>query len=854
MNVQSLNSGSTREFDFGTVVLDALKQTPEACVFRFEQTELSRRELREKACALAERLRKRNIRAGSIVAIEIAHSLELPIAICGALAAGACVVPIDPFISEERRIAILEDIQPDFVLKRDESTPNPIGIEQSGHANVGRKTLDTDLAFVVYTSGSSGGPKGVMISHESYVRRMQKIPESFNPMDDDVDLVWTPSSFTVMVDEIFLPIIVGFPSVIAAPALRADPYAFAELVRRARITCFRVTPSVLDLLLRPATADALSGVRTLICSGEAMPASLQSKVHDLLPADLLGFYGATEAPAIAYIPYDRAAPPIDDTICIPQPFAPIRIVDESDQEVAATVPGEIWVGGLAVAKGYYRKPELTAEKFLERDGERWYRTGDLGRQFENGQIQILGRADMSEVNINGARVSLPEITEALRALPDVAAAFISAVERDGQRDPTLVAHCLVENPDSFDENALRKNLTARLPSPAIPTSFLLVEEMPLTDNGKIDAVGLKRSATAHLASLHDSSLRANADTAPPSGAAPTTALLRTVLDVGEHVLSTKGLSGRDSFFASGGDSLLAVHYALELGEKLDLNIKTTLVANADTFEEIAQAIESGNAHTSFAAKLVRDGSPDEAPIFTFNDRRRYELLAPQLSTKAQIWNLNIFGLPSQSEFPLDGFTLQQMAELFADRVLAVHPSGPWRLLAFCQSACLAVETARVLEARTGKVASLFLVDAFFREFFPTPSVHLKRLLTFGPAFYGRKVMRRLGLRASDETLDVPNENNSAVLSKSEEDTKLRKCFDDVCWSYQITPYDGPVTLFISQELRHHDRKSCKELAAQGLTVRLVDGMHMTLFQPRAGNDGLALAIDSELSTQEPATF
>ena len=408
------------DYDFGAMLLEALEDAPARCAFRFQGVELTRKQLRDEALALAARLKDAGLRPGALVAIEIEHSLELAVAMCGVQVAGACAVPIDPALGDERRDAIIENVRPVCTLTRAPSQDGDgkvaVAIESNAEPGTDHDRCNPDLAFIVYTSGSSGGPKGVMIHHENYVRRMQNVVPSVSVSDGDTDLAWTPSSFITMVDELFLPLLCGVPTVIAEPAIRTDPRAFTALVQREGVTTFRITPSLLNVVLRStAAAEALAGVRTLICAGEAMPAELQAMAHRQLSANLLGFYGATEAPAAAKTVFDKDAPTVDTTICTSQPFLSLRVAREDGADAATDETGEIWIGGCAVARGYYRRPELTAEKFLERDGERWYRTGDLGRRLKGGEIELLGRADLSEVNIHGVRISLPEIIDTMNS-------------------------------------------------------------------------------------------------------------------------------------------------------------------------------------------------------------------------------------------------------------------------------------------------------------------------------------------------------------------------------------------------------------------------------------------------------
>lgn len=790
-----------------------------------------------------------------MVTIEIEHSLELAVAMCAVQIAGACAVPVDPAIGSARRAAIFADVDPPLSLTTGEGPSAAIAIESRAPHEEGGG-CEADLAFVVYTSGSTGGPKGVAIPHESYVRRMRYVVSSIEPRGGDTDLAWTPSSFIGMLDDFFLPLLLGVPAIIAAPAIRSNPDAFAALVREEGVTSFRTTPSLLSFVLKSGAADGLRGVRTIVCSGETVSPELQTLVHEQLSATLTGFYGATEAPAVAFQSFERGTPPQRSTLCTPQPFVRLRVALEDGTTVEDGTAGEMWIGGGTIARGYHRRPELTARSFVERDGTRWYRTGDLARRLTDGRLEILGRADTSETNINGTRVSLPETLETLRAAPGVADGWVGSVRRDGkdrqpgdgpsgrqsgrQSDPILFGYCVMVPGAAFDISDLRRDLAARLPSPAVPAILLEIDEMPLTDNGKIDAQRLRDAAVAHLAGGTD---RRGAATAAPAESA----MLSGVVEVAEKILDVRGIAGEDGFFAAGGDSLHAIRYALALSERFGMDVRTSLVTNSDSFAAIARMIAKGKGQSAFRMRTVREGRPGTTPLVTLNDSRRYEVLAPQMAATCPIQNLNMFGITEDLLDDVENFELAELAAIFADEIERSDPTGPWRLVAFCQHGALAIEIARFLQHRSGLPPTLLLIDTFFTEHNPTRRVQLMRLIEMGPLYYLRKIPRRFGRTPEQIVLDrMPTEERITLVEKGSGNELFYRRYQEHFARYRPDPYDGAVTLFVSREFRHTSRTSARRLAGERLRIRDVNGLHRSLFDPGNGDGGLAEHLNAEI--------
>ena len=835
MNIQV----SCDTVNFGGLVRAELSRNPDDCAFREGAQSWSRKALKDAAQVLVMRLEAQKIAPGEPVLIDIGASFDMVAALCAVAMAGGIAVPIDPDLPAARRQAIAEDVAPRLVLRRDTSGKVDLA------TNATSPRLAPELAFLVYTSGTSGTPKGVEIGHFGYARRLDQIVSANPAQPGDVDLLWTPAGFIGMLDEVFFPLFQGVPSVIASAEARRDPRELARLVARENVTAFRTTPSLLNVIVTDQTADALKAVRNIYCSGEKLEEAVRERVGTLIPANLISFYGASEAPGVAY-QLAGASTPQSYT---PQAFARVMIASDTGDPQTPGLPGEIWISGCPVAEGYWNRPDLTTERFVEAEGLRWYRTGDLGLAAPDGQFEILGRLDQNEVNINGVRVNLTDTCSALGDLPDIEAAWISAVDRPDRADPLLVAHCVVAPGCDFHARSLRAALAPNVPRAAIPASFIATERLPLTPNGKLDVQALGRVAAAHLETLTPQVAKVDAQATETDPE-----YLRDVIAEVEHLLDRSGLTGGEDFFDLGGTSLHAVQLALSLSERLGMNLPAEIVFGTENLREIARACTTERTVSTGPLRLLKQGDASVPPLFTINATQNYFRLAQALMTPGTIYNLNMFGLTNALIDRLDALSLQDLAEGLADAVLAQHPAGPWRFMAYCQDGCLAIELARALEARTGVASELFLIDSFFLNHKSTLKMSVMRMVDLGPSYYARKAMQRLRRVVSPRKR--PNlkkaetiQETASFVEKSRNDGRLYRKYIDFFTSYSPTSFAGRISLFVSSEWKHVDLRHLRMIMGHKLSVHHFPGLHDTLFMPD-GLKKMAPEIDRALMTSD----
>ena len=413
-------------------------RTPDAIALRFEGAELTYRELDERANRLAHHLISHGVSPETPVGVCVERSFEMVVALLAVLKAGGAYVPLDPSYPADRLAFMVEDIEAPVLLTQQSvrSTLPPtearvISVDGDGAAIDGEPKHRPDLtirpdqlAYVIFTSGSTGRPKGAMNEHRGIVNRLQWMQEHFRLGDSDRVLQKTPFSFDVSVWEFFWPLLTGSRMVLARPGGHKDAAYLAELIEAERVTTLHFVPSMLQVFLDEPTIDRCDCLRRVICSGEALPIELQRRFFDRLPRpELHNLYGPTEA-AVDVTAWRCQPTEQASSVPIGAPVAntQIHILDERMQPVPIGIPGELYIGGVQVGRGYLKRDELTADRFLDdpfRDvaGARLYRTGDLARWLPDGNVEFLGRVDF-QVKIRGFRIELGEIEAALADHPD----------------------------------------------------------------------------------------------------------------------------------------------------------------------------------------------------------------------------------------------------------------------------------------------------------------------------------------------------------------------------------------------------------------------------------------------------
>ncbi|WP_421556617.1 non-ribosomal peptide synthase/polyketide synthase [Pseudomonas kitaguniensis] len=518
--------------------------TPNAPALVFEGQRLSYAELDQRAQSVARALRSAGIGRESIVPVCMQRSVEMVVALLGVVHAGAAWLPLDPELPAARLAFLIADADAHVTLTQAQWLPHL----PAGHSAWTLETLPeapaadplsvhaSDLAYVLYTSGSTGQPKGVMNEHGALMNRLHWMQDAFPIGPNDRVLQKTPYSFDVSVWEFFWPLITGATLVVARPDGHRDPAYLSELIQQEQITTLHFVPSMLRAFVEePSLADCRS-LRQVFASGEALPVDLVQRFMSQHPAALVNLYGPTEA-AIDVSVWRCSV--TDSVVPIGKPIANLRlhILDDAQQPLPIGSIGELYIGGVGVARGYLKRDDLSAERFLMVDGERLYRTGDRCRFLADGNVDYLGRLD-HQVKLRGQRIELGEIDAVLLAQPGITGACTLVI------DNRLVAFYSSHSP----QPDLAAALGAELPAYMLPAVWVEVPSLPLTSNGKLD-----RKALAALPLPQ----------AQHEPVAPRTALESLVCQLFSELLGDSLTAGRavgaaDSFFALGGDSILGL--------------------------------------------------------------------------------------------------------------------------------------------------------------------------------------------------------------------------------------------------------------------------------------------------------
>ncbi|MDX2704117.1 amino acid adenylation domain-containing protein, partial [Streptomyces sp. PA03-6a] len=539
-------------------------RTPDATAVVFEDVRLSYADLNARANRLARLMAGRGAGPETLVAVHLERSVDLVVTLLAVLKTGAAYLPVDPDHPADRITRLLDDAGPVLLLTTHALKPangaqvpclvlddpeltttlsrlSAIDLE-NGDRTCG--LLVDHPAYVIYTSGSTGRPKGVTITHGGLVNRLAWMQDAYRLTSDDRVVQKTPFGFDVSVWEFFWPLIEGATLVAARPGGHRDPGYLAGLVQREQVTVAHFVPSMLQVFVAEPTARDCSSLRAVVCSGEALPASLRDQFHAVLPIPLHNLYGPTEA-AIDVTAF-TCAPGADAAGGVPigRPIWNTRVfvLDAALRPVPAGVAGELYLAGVQLARGYLDRPGLTAERFVANPyggpGERMYRTGDLARWNTDGQLEYLGRTD-DQVKIRGFRIELGEIEAALLTHASVTQTAV-VVREDRPGDKRLAGYVVAAGDTDVAE--IRAHSARVLPEYMVPAVIVVLDELPLTVNGKLDRRALPTPDYG----------------AGVTGRGPSTVQEEILCALFAEVLGLPSVGVDDDFFELGGHSLLAV--------------------------------------------------------------------------------------------------------------------------------------------------------------------------------------------------------------------------------------------------------------------------------------------------------
>ncbi|MGW1543288.1 non-ribosomal peptide synthase/polyketide synthase [Streptomyces sp. NPDC002309] len=539
-------------------------RAPGATAVMFEDVEVSYADLNARANRLARHLADHGVGPETFVGVHLERSADLVVTLLAVVKAGGAYLPLDPDHPADRIAHILSDARPAVVVTTGALQPRlPAGeevrhlvLDEADTALTLGALSSADLddsdrrgallpahpAYVIYTSGSTGRPKGVAVPHRGVVNRLEWMQHQYAIGASDRVLQKTPFGFDVSVWEFFWPLLQGAVLVVARPGGHRDPSYLAELIQTRHVTVSHFVPSMLKVFLAGPSASRCTTLRAVLCSGEALSPELRDQFLRTLDTPLHNLYGPTEAS----IDVTHASDLTGDAPVVPigRPVwnTHTYVLDASLRPVAPGVPGELYLAGTQLARGYVERPGLTAERFVANPhggpGERMYRTGDLVRWSSDGQLEYLGRTD-DQVKIRGFRIELGEIEAALASHPAVAQAAV-VVREDTPGDKRLVGY-IVPRTDT-DGTDVRTHVAGLLPDYMVPSAVMVLDALPVTVNGKLDRAALP----------------APEYTSGQAGRGPRTAREEILCEAFAEILGRPHIGVDDNFFDLGGHSLLAV--------------------------------------------------------------------------------------------------------------------------------------------------------------------------------------------------------------------------------------------------------------------------------------------------------
>lgn len=787
-------------------------KTPDAIALIFEEQQLTYQELNQRANSLAHYLREMGVKAEVLVGICVERSLDMVVGILAILKAGGAYVPLDPSYPIDRIGYMLEDAHVAVLLTQQslnlqellekfpqqqtqvinfEQIPSAIALENH---NLTDTVEPSNLAYVIYTSGSTGKPKGVQIEHRTAVNLLTSIAREPGMDASDTLLSVTTISFDIAVLEIFLPLIVGAKLVIVSRQTAMDGYQLLQALERFQATLMQCTPITWKLLLGAGWQGSKN--LKMLSGGEALAKELAKQLVNK-GASLWNLYGPTETTIWSSVHQVKAE---QESISIGRPLANVKyyILDAHLMPLPVGIPGELYIGGDCLARGYFNRPELTAERFIpdpfsDRPQARMYKTGDLACYFADGTVNCLGRLDR-QVKIRGYRIEIEEIESAILQYPGVQAAAV-IVQENATGYQRLVGY-IVNQPDIIvDHEALRRWLQQQLPTHMVPSSFMTLNALPLTLNGKIDPKALPRIDFVN-------------QTATENYVAPSSELEIKLTSIWSQVLEIKPVGIKDDFRALGGNSLLAMTLVREIEQTLQQKMPLNALSNLTTVEQMARCFAEGQPTIQDLPTPDGISSDDYQALLTImagrkGDRPRPHSLMVAMQNQGSkapfflcanaceeatglanyLGEEQPFYLMESGYFTLKctGRQIKALATHHLEDILAVQPQAPYLIAGYSTGGLIAWEIAQQLRAMGKEVALLAILD------------------TDGPhPFYQFYLHYNCTLRTNwDKLAELQIKDKLSYLSNRIKNRDQLKSEQHLVDPYIIQPYPDRVSLFLA---------------------------------------------------------
>ena len=834
--------------------------TPDAIAMRFQTQSWSYRELNQRANQLAHYLQAVGVQPGDRVGVCVQPCLEIGAVLLGIFKAGGVYVPLDPTHPRDRLAVILEDTQAQIVITQATLQANlPAGIpclcldrdwetvQAHRHTNLDVPLDLEQTAYIIYTSGTTGKPKGVMASHRNLINYIRATQDRLGFNRDDVMPAIARFTFSISLFELLSPLAAGGTLVVLEREHILDFPRLAQTLTQ--LTMLHTVPSLMLKLVNyiresGLDAHAFAGMKHVFTGGDIVPPDLLERLKVVFPnARVAVLYGCSEVSSLcATFPVPRDRTLTKSRVGRPFNNVAIRLYDPHQNLVPIGVPGEIYVGGAGVTQGYLHRDDLTQEKFVYIDGQRFYRTGDLGRFGADGNLEFLGRADF-QIKLRGIRIELGDIESTLRQAPGVRDGVVAAHDL-GSGDASLVAYVVLTEPTP-DRQAqaaaivpIREHLQSKLPDYMVPTAFMVLEALPLNPNQKVDRRALPVPTPDQL--VQDAAI-----------AQPVTDLEARLVQIWEATLGIQPIGVNHSFFDLGGNSLLAVQMLTQVEQEFGKHLLITSLLQSPTIHGLA-ALLTQDAIAQDGVELIplREGG-SKPPIFCIYGVLLYKALADHLPEDQPVYGVylqeevDLMTLGTAALENSDFKTVAGIAKRYLQVIRTRQPHGPYYFIGESFGGVVAYEMAQQLQAIGETVAMVGLLDSFAPNSTVQPSwfkrlkAHGRLAIKQGAAAYLRekaqsnlenwKANRKRGQKQA--LADVPA-NQAAIADDIRGEFR-----EHASQTYHPQPYNGRVVLFRAMVRDRFEWEAgvprdlgWGPVADSGLDVMDVPGDHIGILQ------------------------